>query len=136
MSDTIKLFCLVYGDIPSKHAFSIKIPNTDNIDELKKLIRKEKSPELDTFAADKLELWKVNIPVSELATLDKNFDNKYIEKERLFPFSDIEDIFPNPPDRKHLHIIVQTPTTPKLQPGMILINFRIFHSLKHAFLLQ
>lgn len=119
MNDTVKLFCLVYGDTPSKHAFSIKILKTDTIDVLKRLIKNKKSPKLDHFTADELELWKVNIPMSELATLDGNFDkDKYIGNGSLSPFSDIGDIFLGPPARKHLHIIVQIPTTAELlQPG-------------------
>ncbi|KAG0045505.1 hypothetical protein BGZ83_009310, partial [Gryganskiella cystojenkinii] len=54
------LFCLIDGeDTP----FSIQIPSSKTIDELKKAIKAEKTPEFDDMAADKLTLWKVSIPV-------------------------------------------------------------------------
>ncbi|KAF9078942.1 hypothetical protein BGX23_005644, partial [Mortierella sp. AD031] len=56
------LFCLVNGEA-SSNAFSIKIPSTDTVDDLKDLIKTKKAPRFDDVAADELTLWKVSIPV-------------------------------------------------------------------------
>lgn len=57
---SITPICLVQGDSPA-NAFFVKIDANSLVHNLKKIIENEKKPEFDSFAADKLELWKVNI---------------------------------------------------------------------------
>jgi Crinkler effector protein N-terminal domain len=41
--------------------FSVKIPKSGSVDGLKKAIKKEKEPEFDHVAADRIEIWKVQV---------------------------------------------------------------------------
>ena len=61
-NNSLTLFCLVDGEATS-NAFSIKIPSSGTVDDLKDLIKTKKVPEFDNIAADKLALWRVSIPV-------------------------------------------------------------------------
>ena len=58
---SITLFCLVKGNTTA-NAFSVKISRDEPISELKDAIKAKKAPEFDNFPADKLKLWKVEIP--------------------------------------------------------------------------
>jgi Crinkler effector protein N-terminal domain len=109
MTDIVTLFCLVEGE-STANAFTIKIPPTNTIDDLKKLIKKGKSPKFDDIAADKLKLWSVSIPADDANTL-KNLvleNNKDNGVQELLPMDDIADVFPAPP-KKYIHIIVERP---------------------------
>ena len=58
MASSITLLCAILGpDIGNP--FSIVIPPDQYVAELKKAIKKEKQPELDHVAADKLGVYKV-----------------------------------------------------------------------------
>jgi hypothetical protein len=56
----LSLNCLLVND-DSTQVFTVKIPKTDNISILKKLIKEEKAPHLDHLAASDLILWKVRL---------------------------------------------------------------------------
>jgi hypothetical protein len=58
MSDMLNLNCWVLGDDPQR-VFSVKIAKSETVGGLKKAIKKEKEPEFDDYAADRLDLWKV-----------------------------------------------------------------------------
>jgi hypothetical protein len=58
MSDMLNLNCSVLGDDPQR-VFSVKIAKSETVGGLKKAIKKEKEPEFDDYAADRLDLWKV-----------------------------------------------------------------------------
>ncbi|KAF9968922.1 hypothetical protein BGZ73_009039, partial [Actinomortierella ambigua] len=59
ITNPLTLFCLVDGESTS-NAFSVKIPPSDSVDDLKELIENKKAPEFDDIAADKLTLWRVS----------------------------------------------------------------------------
>ncbi|KAG1887281.1 hypothetical protein F4604DRAFT_1721175 [Suillus subluteus] len=61
----IRLNCLVLGDDPWIHIFSIKIARTESVGDLKKLIKEEKRPEIDAVAADRLKLWNASNLMSQ-----------------------------------------------------------------------
>ena len=109
MDDIITLFCLVHGDNPVDRAFSVKIPKTNTVDELKKLIKAEKSPRFDDVVADELTLWRVNICQDELEEFDFESDMSTLG-EKLSPLSKIYKVFPNGVEDEHLHIIVVPPS--------------------------
>ena len=54
----LNLNCWVLGD-DLQRVFSVKIAKSDTVGGLKKAIKKEKEPEFDDYAADRLDLWKV-----------------------------------------------------------------------------
>src|SRR5689334_9123738 len=56
----LTLFCLVDGEATS-NAFSVKIPLSDTIDDLKGLIKTKKTNDFQDVDADKLTLWRVSI---------------------------------------------------------------------------
>jgi len=104
----LNLFCLVDGE-PQSNVFSVKPSAAATVDDLKKLIKTEKSPEFDDIAADKLTLWSVSIPVTGddiPIQLDQVTDT---DKKKLDPTDDIADVFPDKPPKKTIHIIVQRP---------------------------
>lgn len=110
MSDIITLFCLVYGE-PIANAFPVKIPQTDTFDDLKKLIKKEKTPCFDDIAADELRLWKVNIPDDDNAAERlRNFkDDPFNDTKELRATWEIQKVFPDEPTKEHIHIIIKRP---------------------------
>ena len=56
--DEILINCSILGhDVDS--IFGVRILDSTPVGELKKAIKKEKEPELDRIAADKLHIWKV-----------------------------------------------------------------------------
>jgi hypothetical protein len=56
---SITLFCLVQG---ASTAFSVDIDRSLTVDHLKKAIKAEKANDFANIDADKLRLWKVEIP--------------------------------------------------------------------------
>src|SRR3954469_7254080 len=64
----ITLFCVIHGE---SSPFPVKLPRSDTVGDLKKLIKAEKAPEFNNFPADKLTLWKINIPENEVNTIQQ-----------------------------------------------------------------
>ncbi|KAF9992288.1 hypothetical protein BGZ65_012429, partial [Modicella reniformis] len=107
MTCRLLLFCLVDGESPS-NAFSVKVTLTDTIHDLKEFIKAKKTPEFDDFAADKLTLWRVSIPVLRRQNEPIVLHSVQAKKE-LLPTDDISDIFRGEPPKKTIHIIVKRP---------------------------
>ena len=106
----LNVFCLVDGEATS-NAFSVKVLSTDTVDDLKKLIKTEKSPEFDGIAADKLTLWKVSIPDDdnddEVPILLGNVSDK--DKRRLKATTKLLKVFDTELLDDTIHVIVQRP---------------------------
>ena len=126
----IKIFCLSHGE-PTENAFSVKISQTDTVDDLKKLIKSEKTPEFDAFTASSLVLWKVNIPASDKKLQRANAHasckaavEEILGGKKLDPMQDINEVFDDPPAKKCIHIIVECPP-----PGKHLFSFFIRRSV-------
>ncbi|KAK5809682.1 hypothetical protein F5H01DRAFT_415626 [Linnemannia elongata] len=105
----LTLFCLVDGEGTS-NAFSVKLASNGTVDDLKKLIRTEKSPEFDDIAADKLTIWRVSIP-------DKDDDDETpikidnvpeSEKKKLMATNKVS-VFGAALPESTIHVIVQRP---------------------------
>ncbi|KAF8980452.1 hypothetical protein BGZ52_003918, partial [Haplosporangium bisporale] len=105
----LKLYCLDDGESPS-HAFFVKIPSTDEVDDLRKLIMAEKSPEFDDIAADKLTLWSVSIAndddYDEIPIL---LDNLTDQDKKLKPTTKLSKVFDVDLPEETIHIIVRRP---------------------------
>ncbi|KAG0351335.1 hypothetical protein BGX24_007882, partial [Mortierella sp. AD032] len=61
-NNLLTLFCLVDGEATS-NAFSVKVPSSDTVDDLKELIKVKKAIAFSDIDADQLTLWRVSIPV-------------------------------------------------------------------------
>jgi hypothetical protein len=105
MAATLQLNCWMHGDDVCQ-VFEIKIPNTESVSALKKVIKDEKKPALDHVTADSLTLWKVSIPVGRrlrytLANVDLT------DETSLSSVDDLVDVFSDAPPHKDLHIVVK-----------------------------
>jgi hypothetical protein len=66
--------CWVVGDDASR-SFTVHLPSTSDVASLKRVIKREKQPRLDQFAADDLDIWATAIPlVSGAVSLNENGD--------------------------------------------------------------
>ncbi|KAG2116465.1 uncharacterized protein F5147DRAFT_768830 [Suillus discolor] len=120
MKSNFNLNCLVLGDHP-RNIFPVKIVSTKLVDNLKDLI-KEKTHAFRDLDADALQLWKVDLPVDD--TLESNIDELKLDyKKALSPVDQMFEVFDTPPQRKHLHIVVQPlPARVPHSAGYSLIN--------------
>jgi hypothetical protein len=113
----ITLNCLVLGYIPPEECvFLINISAGKTVFDLKKIIKTEKTNDFANIDADKLKLWKVNIPLytpnKKLNALrsDQNVDIKEVlDGEILFPVSKICKAFPKELSDEYIHVIIQRP---------------------------
>jgi len=103
----LSLNCFVLGDKPNE-MFTVKVPKTDNVSILKKMIKEEKSPDLDHISASKLILTQVSLAVDDgLGEILKG-----IELTPLNPVLPLSQVFPRV-EENHLHVIVQAPSKGK-----------------------
>ncbi|KAG0333772.1 hypothetical protein BG004_000698 [Podila humilis] len=105
--ENLTLFCIVEGESVS-HAFKLKnIPWSDDVDDLKDLIKAKQSPDFDDIAASKLTLWRVSIPKvrqSSAITIDALDDKTELDEPR----TSLSRVFSKPLDDS-TYILVQRP---------------------------
>lgn len=100
-ADVYTLFCAIKEKWPP---FSIEINKNKLVDELKKAII-IKNPDLQISARD-LKLYRVDIPISD----DTENDLNHAELSHLLGYADdIVEIFPSPPEKKKIHVLVELP---------------------------
>jgi hypothetical protein len=100
----LSLNCFVLGDDPKK-IFTVKIPKTDNVSILKKLIKEEKASRLGHVDASDLDLWSVSIPVD--CNLNESIGHLRLDgSEQLLPVEELSKVFSDPL-KKHLHVVVK-----------------------------
>ncbi|CAG8619171.1 7321_t:CDS:2 [Paraglomus brasilianum] len=96
---SVTLFCLVKGNT-STNTFSVRINRDEPISELKDAIKTKKAPEFDHIPADRLKLWKVEIPDDR----DSELANPTLDVE-LLATRDVEDYWTEkPPKRNYLTV--------------------------------
>ncbi|KAG0195405.1 hypothetical protein BGX33_003418, partial [Mortierella sp. NVP41] len=104
------MFCLIDGE-PQSNAFSVKVTPADTVDDLKKLIKAEKSVDFEHVDANNLTLWRVSIPITddddEISILLDNVNDK--DKKKLGPATRLSKVFPEELPEETIHIIVQRP---------------------------
>ena len=124
---SIKLFCWILDK--STHSFSISIDDSQTVDDLKKVIVKEKPTTFANIEADLLELRKVNgifnIGQTTFLTLlqvsiptTPALGNELVKEESLKanpldetePLSDTFSVLKQEPAKGTLHIVVQSPS--------------------------
>jgi len=102
---SITLLCLVKGNTTA-NAFSVKISRDEPISELKKAIKAEKQNDFAGVDADKLKLWKVEIPGDR----DNQLRNPILQdSDELLAIRKISKYFPDSPPEEHIHVIVKLP---------------------------
>ncbi|KAG0367480.1 hypothetical protein BC939DRAFT_504160 [Gamsiella multidivaricata] len=104
----LTLFCLTDGE-PTSNAFSVKIPSTETVYSLKKLIKAEKTVTFADVDADKLTLWRVSVPVVAANIHNVVFLNEIDSKTELVPTTRLSKVFTEEPPEEVIHIIVQRP---------------------------
>lgn len=107
-NDHVSLFCLVNGEAMA-NAFSIKIPSSDTVDDLKDLIKAKQSPDFDNIVVNNLMLWHVMIPIVPANKHKPITVNEIAFKTELDPTDNISDVFEDQPPKKTIHIIIQCP---------------------------
>ncbi|RUS29164.1 hypothetical protein BC938DRAFT_480974, partial [Jimgerdemannia flammicorona] len=122
MDNTVKLFCLVHNDAndrrpPGERAFPVDIDMDSTVGDLKDKIKEKIEAQFQNVDAFKLTLWKVDIDLGDdekLTAIETNTDadiKKVLgEAEKLgISVDTIDEVFPKPPAKKHISIIVQVP---------------------------
>ena len=100
----LSLNCFVLGDKPEQ-MFTVKIPKTDNVSTLKKLIKEEKARHFNHVDADSLVLWKSSIPFNR--NLNEDVETlKLVNDNALLPVEILSNVFPSVLGNKTVHIIV------------------------------
>ncbi|KAG0345523.1 hypothetical protein BG005_001273, partial [Podila minutissima] len=126
------LFCLVDGEATS-NAFSIKIPSSDTVDDLKDLIKAKIPDTFNGVDAKDLTLWRVSIPVVAVDKHKPIVLNEFESATELDPTDDVSDIFAEQPPKKTIHIIVQRPPPGDLRVDIKKIADKFFATgSKHA----
>jgi hypothetical protein len=104
---TLSLNCFILGG-DSSEVFTVKIPKTDNVSILKRLIKEEQSPRFNDVVASTLTTWKVSLPVDAITP---EFTVDGVEPcEKLQSVKKISSIFGEALVDEHVHVLVQAPT--------------------------
>ena len=102
---SITLFCLVKGNTTA-NAFEVDIEKDKSISKLKEAIKAKKQNDFAGVDADKLRLWKKEIPDDQddlLSNLTLN------DGDELLATKKISKYFPDSPPEEHIHVIVKLP---------------------------
>jgi hypothetical protein len=118
---TLTLFCLVDGQSTS---FPVEISSDKAVGQLKDAIKTKKPNDLRDVDADKLTLWRVDIPDEE-KSFTMNEDKKNVESadgskhsvEPLAPASKAIGRFFQQPAAEHIHVFVQRPPPGNATPA-------------------
>jgi hypothetical protein len=106
MSDPLTINCWIVGD-NYMAAFPVEISRNKLIAHLKEAIKVERPALLNDIDAPDLILYKVSINFTpqlaeHVAALELN--------EQLLPFDELSEVFANGLPRKHVHVVVETPS--------------------------
>ena len=109
LMSTLSLNCLLFND-DSTQAFTVEIPQTKNVSILKELIKEKKARLLAHLDASDLTLYKVSLSDAEIDShlKEANAHSKWISavtRIHLQPLEELEEVFPEPLQKKHIHII-------------------------------
>jgi Crinkler effector protein N-terminal domain len=106
---TLTLNCLLLND-DSRKAFTVKIPESENVSVLKKKIKEENAPHFDHLAASDLSLYKASFPSAEVDALLEEAtagskENFVVPRIPLQPLKKLKEVFPEPLQEDIVHII-------------------------------
>jgi Crinkler effector protein N-terminal domain len=105
-TDPLSINCWIMGD-DYRRVFPVKISSNEVVGHLKDAIKVNKHPSLNDIDASTLILYKVSIECTpqlaeRVAALELN--------EELLPLDELSEVFANGLLRKHLHVVVKTPS--------------------------
>jgi hypothetical protein len=132
--DRLNLFCLVDGE-PQSNVFSVKPSPADTVDDLKKLIKTEKTNQFSDVDADQLTLWRVSISVVPANKHKPIVLNEVESPTELEPTDDVSDVFDEPPPKKTIHIIVQRPPPGNALTRLLLFVTCCWNELRYSILM-
>ncbi|GET04664.1 kinase-like domain-containing protein [Rhizophagus clarus] len=102
---SITLLCLVKGNTTA-NAFPVDIEKDRLVGHLKEAIKAKKQSDFAGVDADKLKLWKVEIPDDQ----DDQLANPLLnDQTELLATRDIGDYWTGKPPKRHINIIVKSP---------------------------
>ncbi|KAL1916177.1 uncharacterized protein VTP21DRAFT_6181 [Calcarisporiella thermophila] len=105
----MRVFCVLYKrEERLSDSFSVEIDESNIVEDLKEKIMEKQKEQFENLSSSSIYLWKIEYSYNELIQLIDNFDA--IKKERLSAEAEISDIFPEPPPKKCIHIIVEIHT--------------------------
>lgn len=108
---TITLNCFLSGDddpFDSDSTFQVEIDNTKHVTCLKEYIKDKIYPKFENVSITDIKLWKVNISQDNETTIKGNSVKEFLKDgEKLTPISKVCEYFPNQPDDKRIHLIIQ-----------------------------
>ena len=102
---SITLLCLVKGNTTA-NVFPVDIEKDQLVGHLKKVIKAEKQNDFAGIDADKLRLWKKEIPDDQddlLSNLTLN------DGDELLATKKISKYFPDSPPEEYIHVLVSPP---------------------------
>jgi len=113
-----KIWCII---IDERTPFSVKIDQTESVDDLKKCIKTEKKPILDAFAADQLTLYKIHVETTKTTyttivqdiSQDLNNPEKATQLDALDELSEVFGTMG--PPKEGIHILVERPAGESIQ---------------------
>ena len=110
----LSLVCYLLGDNVKRY-FIVKIEETETVSILKDLIKEKKAPHLDHLAASDLDVWKVNLPISNLkqslGKIELDDDSSLSQSHKL------SQVFSTPlvSELEHVHIVIKSPSVDKVR---------------------
>ena len=110
----LSLVCYLLGDNVKRY-FIVKIEETGTVSILKDLIKEKKAPHLDHLAASDLDVWKVNLPISNLkqslGKIELDDDSSLSQSQKL------SQVFSTPlvSELEHVHIVIKSPSVDKVR---------------------
>ena len=106
----LSLTCYLLGD-NVKQYFIVEIEESETVSILKDLIKEKKAPHLKDVAALDLDIWKVDLPITNL---EKSLDEIRLDEDNsLSPVDVLSEVF-LAPAHKRIHVIIQAPS---VKPG-------------------
>src|SRR3954447_14079420 len=100
---SITLLCLVKGNTTAS-AFPVHIDGNSLVGDLKKVIKAEKQNDFADVDADKLKLWKVEIPDYQ----DDPLSNLSLQDQpELLATKKISKYFPDSPPEEYINVLVE-----------------------------
>jgi Crinkler effector protein N-terminal domain len=105
MASMLTINCLVYGDTVER-AFAVDIGDGKLVSHLKDEIKKKKEDDFRNTDANKLTLWKVDIPDDDSVALTIIPNDNAI----MLPTKKLVKYFTKEPTDEHIHVIVNSPS--------------------------
>src|SRR4051794_40843627 len=101
----VTFLCLLQRNSPTDmRTFKVQVSKDSTVGELKEVIMNNR-PDLNYFAVEKLQLFKVDIPND---SFEDDLDDLYYDREGLLTTRCVKDYWTNIPE-KNIHIVVEPP---------------------------